>query len=237
MRASTLYLLPTIFMSLVACAPPLVNVEPVKSPYDSLISLAKQQAASTCDRPVAAKAGLNRNFRYGCFCGANHPNIERPSALPITSWNDAQRSTYINRYYRILPIDDIDAACQTHDVCWITQDRPDLKCNEQLVGELENLEYRFASGRSWGTKPDWRERCETLARDVGAATFMVMDYSWANKTNNHLSLGLTRILGAPIIGFYAGAVTLLSLDPDIYPSEQERCLVSLLKTLERAGQP
>ena len=70
------------------------------------ILLSTQLLASTCENPAVAEDSLGKKFRYGCFCGDNHPNIKHSSTKSYKKLNRDQRATLINQYKSIDAYDD-----------------------------------------------------------------------------------------------------------------------------------
>jgi hypothetical protein len=93
--------------------------------------------ARECKQPVAAQPGPG--FRYGCFCGAGYPDLIHPSGKNDSALHRSERVELAVEYYRIKPIDDIDEACQAHDVCWLMRGDGDARCNHLFRQDLGGI--------------------------------------------------------------------------------------------------
>ncbi|MGH8580214.1 MAG: hypothetical protein ACREVK_08890 [Gammaproteobacteria bacterium] len=62
---------------------------------------------------------------YGNFCGPGHPRVDGIEAL--------EKIKPIEK-----PIDDVDAACQQHDLCYARKGRQNEMCDELLERELDH---------------------------------------------------------------------------------------------------
>ena len=110
-------------------------------------------AATPCINPAAANRWDGSNFRYGCFCGKNHPQLEHSSKKTLQSMTVDERYEFVAEYFRIEPWDDIDAACRDHDVCWILNGER-IECNRELSRRLTGLKERF--DQEWlRLNPEW----------------------------------------------------------------------------------
>lgn len=83
---------------------------------------------ASCSPPPRARHKIDKNFKYGRFCGANYPGLSHASGKKDDSLPDQGKLEVANNYYRIRPVDDIDAVCQEHDVCWLLNPANKLSC-------------------------------------------------------------------------------------------------------------
>jgi len=86
------------------------------------------------------------DWRYGNFCGKGYPDIKAKSI-----------SDEIAQLRRISPRDDIDAACQAHDICYAKFSGKNKDCDAALAGNIRAMDF--------GNDP--RGRCLRIATEVG----------------------------------------------------------------------
>ena len=172
-----------------------------------------------CD-PAPAKFELSRTFKYGCFCGEKWPAIEIPVGAPSKGMPPEQMEKLIAEYYGIEPIDDIDAACQAHDVCWLKSGFPWRKCNTQFIEMLAfiRIEFEQAIIRQGGD-PKAYGQCAALAEDMRAATtFFMREETEPGSSSMVLNAILSPAAGAVLIGSIAQ-----KLLTDAYPGAKDIC--------------
>ena len=207
---------------LIACA---TSVEPPTTPNTTppltpALAVARAEALE-CAAPAPADPKLSRDSKYGCFCGVSHPNLKHSSGRQPGHLSDTERLELIESYYRIKPIDDIDAACQAHDVCWVMSGKPSLACNDQFD---KSLAFTRQSLERYGTRSEVMEkndRCWFLAHNLGAASFFVMEATSDDPVE--LSRALGRIALIPLTGIYAALHVIYRSTFDYYPHPTERC--------------
>jgi hypothetical protein len=219
-------LLPLLF-ALAGCAtvsaPPAAPVaQVVLHPALSPALAAALAQATMCESPVPARYAMSKSFKYGCFCGANHPAIAHPSGKAEADLDAGEREELVAQYYRIKPVDEIDAICQAHDVCWIARGGPALACNDAFEASMARLQQRLRAEVSGVGQTNTRQwRCVQLARDMRMAARFVMRRQLdenGSPTGNYLS----QVAASPAVAAYAtlyGAGHLL----DLYPHADERC--------------
>ena len=146
-------------------------------PTSAAVSRAKANAA-LCATPIPATRELSRAFRYGCFCGENHPGLSHPSGKSEAALSRREREELAILYYQIKPVDAVDAACQAHDVCWLLSTTTSQECNEQFESELDELTDAFdaaADRLPLGQRNNSQaRRCWALAGDIEVASLAVM---------------------------------------------------------------
>lgn len=86
---------------------------------DSRVS--SQQGSNTGDRSL--------DWRYGNFCGKGHPSIS----------STLSKNEQVQTLLSIRPADDIDLACQLHDVCYAAEGKPTNVCDRALAENLSQL--------------------------------------------------------------------------------------------------
>jgi hypothetical protein len=213
-----------VALLLSSCASSLQEPEPIlgTAPTETVDLRAAALNAVHCEMPIVAEPKLTKSFKYGCFCGVNHPNLQLDRSSQNSGLTDLERHELIKKYYSIKPIDDIDRACQSHDVCWIFSGKPLLKCNQQFRNTLDYLERKFQK-KAPRISMDINDRCASLALDMGAATLFVMegvDEDAAIDAGSQIG----RILNIPAAAIFAG---LVSLGVSQYPRASERCFVNI----------
>lgn len=130
-----------------------------------------QKKATLCNTPAIAKKNLKlkNDFRYGCFCGKNYPNIKNPSGKSYKRLNLLQREKLITQYYKIKPYDDIDTACMQHDICYLSQGTNAQTCNDALHEQLIEIKKAFRYASKEKRKKSKERRCKNLASDISAS--------------------------------------------------------------------
>jgi hypothetical protein len=185
-------------------------VEPLSDPRIDQVKAAAQE----CSDPKVALRIPSKSFKYGCFCGANHPGLKHQSAVNDIELDDTQRHELAMAYYSIRPIDDIDAACQAHDVCWLLNGEGSGKCNDNLARRMDYIETQFRK------KGD--DRCEQLAFDIGYGTLAAMKWS-KDLEGDAVFLTPVQYLFMPWTAINAMGIRILGLIGDGYPLVGERC--------------
>jgi len=71
---------------------------------------------------------------HGYFCGPGYPGV-----------TDESREARIRQLEAIKPLDDVDAACKAHDICYERHGYTDKSCDKALDGMLSGL--RLSSSR------------------------------------------------------------------------------------------
>ena len=214
---------------LAGCAFPL---KPLKEPTTPntipplTTTLAEARASAVaCENPAPALRVPKSSFRYGCFCGAGWPALRVQSVGTETGSPLNERLELIAKYYSIKPIDDIDAACQAHDVCWTFHGGPRAECNEQFQKAMDYLFEVFSRAPStWS--PSLSDRCRWLAADLGTANdFFMESRNELGKRDPSLDLG--RFLAFPSLLLVLPSVA-WGMVADLYPTSNERCVISKL---------
>ena len=113
------------------------------NPKPTIKMLENQANATPCASPVMAKDEITDQFKYGCFCGKNYPNVDKNSTVSFTKLNKAERIKRIESFYLIEPYDEVDAICQQHDICYLYRGKRAKRCNDTIYDELHTLAYKF----------------------------------------------------------------------------------------------
>lgn len=178
--------------------------------------------ATQCSNPAPAKENLDSDFRYGCFCGKNYPNIVSKSGKSYRKLDRDERDKLIEKYYKIKPIDAIDKLCQKHDICYISTGREDPICNDILFDELKKLSNHFYEEAKDRDKKAKAMRCERLAYDI-ARVFKTVFTSRENLSLTRM--GIFMMINTPITvvskSIQSGARGFN--DDTQYPHPNERC--------------
>lgn len=177
--------------------------------------------------PIVAERRMADDWKYGCFCGRGHPDMTQKvpnSGEPLTQ---EERNKLAVEYFSIKPIDDIDAACQSHDVCWVLTGDGDLDCNKKFEDRLEELRDGFNARRKWGDTKSVEYRCAGMANDMVMASLIYMEVDPATgKPGTSQGRGIFRMLiGIPGSLIYGALRWLTWKFGGDYPSARDRCLL------------
>lgn len=184
--------------------PPSGFIEP---PYESEFTRI-DRSLTECRSPLKreAKKNLTPKFKYGCFCGANHP-------IPESLGKELEPHEQVEKLLEIRPLDEIDAACQMHDICWALNGK-EVWCDDAFSNQLEVYlqEIKPLIGFWEVETEEWR--CSNLARDIkmaGRSTFpsFSKDRLWGTTM-----VGF-KVVTAPLALLYAA---LTAATWDNYPS-------------------
>ena len=191
---------------------------------DTLDILEKSlNTAKQCENPVAAQVKLNREFKYGCFCGLGHPLIEVDNDVNISTLDDKDKIELASKYYSIKPIDSIDQACRDHDVCWILRGDGSGECNDAFRGRIEYLQDKFGERTPLMDNKSVNWRCGIMADDMHAAflSYAVKDiYEDSAKTK---SKSIGKLAGLVFGPLYILPASILWAG-DNYPRASDRCM-------------
>jgi hypothetical protein len=206
---------------LVSCATPPKLSETKISPDDTPSLTLARQTSVVCLEPIVAKQKVSPTFKYGCFCGRNHPNIRLAGTTSEINLSVEQRYQLIERYLAIRPVDSIDLACQSHDVCWILNGRPELACNEEFRDTLTVLRSKWKGRIGWGDTNSLEWRCSKIALDMSFATNAMME-GVSNISGIEAGQNFAQLISLPVSAIYA-LMTTFSGVFDSYPKSGEKC--------------
>lgn len=164
---------------------------------------------------------MDINFKYGRFCGANYPGLTHASGKDTCTLSETELLELARDYYRIRPIDDIDAACQNHDVCWLLNPNDKYQCNKNFKKTLDELRNKWERHAPQYTNTT-QNRCASLAMDMSYASFLMENTS--SNTTEEAGLLLGKVVTAPFDVAYGGLFFLENLF-DSYPLTNEVCIV------------
>lgn len=203
---------------LLACSATAKGVATAELPITGDDVAAAVKAAQECPSPIwNPKPGPS--MKYGCFCGGGYPGLKHKSGKAESGLSTAETRELALDYLRIRPVDDVDAACQAHDVCWLLRRDGHSACNNALDQRTKYLQKNFESKFSWWEIPRGKEaRCARLALLIGFATIAVMKHRDGDQSNV-VGTWAARIVGAPLIVGAGGLVMLLRE----LPQPGERC--------------
>jgi hypothetical protein len=198
---------------LIGCAsgphPGQTLIEPIQG---GSISAAKAEATE-CREPAVPQRMPSPNFKYGCFCGAGHPNITAASGKSDSQLTVDERVELAHAFYRIRPIDDIDAACQAHDTCWLLNGEGRNECNRHFYRRIQYLSSRLLRQSKDDSDSDYR--CFVMAEDIGAAALAAMKDDGRDP--------ITGLIRYPFAGWFGIGTILLAVLGDKYPQSSDRC--------------
>ena len=183
-----------------------------------LLADAKTEAVP-CRNPEKPEYKISKEWKYGCFCGKDHPNLSPDFNVAFTP---EQREHLMASYYRIKPYDDIDTACQEHDVCWIRFGKSEIECNDELDASLMDIRAQLRSRIGFFDTETTEFRCAHMALDMAFSTLYFPGDSDDNVKST--STKAARAVVSPIGFAYAIPYYLMSVFPDNYPRAGERCI-------------
>ena len=186
----------------------------------------KVAAARECSNPAIPDHSLNSDFKYGCFCGKGYPDIKVPGDRDISQLTPRERYALAKNYYDIRPVDDIDAICQAHDVCWVINGRSEAACNRQFGDSMDRLRRAFwpAFGFNEPKTKTLEWRCARFALDLAAVTSTIFFETTSVDPFVAFSQAASRAITSPLAAAY-GAL-FISSDSDNWPRAGERCVLS-----------
>lgn len=200
-------------------------IEDVTPPLTPLLKSSLSSAVE-CKSPVTAKVRLNpSSFRYGCFCGVGYPIVSHPSGKSKNELTLKERDELIAEYYKIKPVDDIDKACQNHDVCLIYKGRYDQDCNDTLLQELDLITDAMDTRRGYLNTDSLEWRCEILSNDMSAFFHTIFTQGQSDSLGRQFGEVLARLINTPILLTVVGITRPLIWANKPYPLKGEKCIV------------
>ncbi len=190
------------------------------SPTSLMLENIKQ--AKECDSPFVAKENFDSDFRYGCFCGKNYPNLISDTHKSFRNLDRDEKDALIAKYYLIKPIDSIDEVCMKHDICYIYEGRKDQLCNDAFYTELRKISDKFYEIAQEDRNSSKAMRCQRLASDIGVV-FKTIFGSGDNLSM--MRLGMFMMINTPMTIMSKGIQKSSHLmnDEPLYPLPNERC--------------
>jgi len=188
-------------------------------------SLHNKITATPCKTPAVANDDLNKKFRYGCFCGKDYPTIEQLSKKSYRHLNQTERKEVIYQYQQIEPYDDIDKACQEHDICYIAHGKRAKVCNDTIYTTLNEIEEKFDSMNENNVTHD---QCKNLAFDIRSVFGTI--FAPADDEDTIFDFGMLMFnTGITVANkTLQESADTISDNPPRYPSAKEKCLVESL---------
>ena len=113
------------------------------APFETKALLDARSRAEPCATPAQANFADGKNFRYGCFCGKNYPQLVPETSEQVAAMPSSELHSLLARYYAAKPYDDLDAACQAHDVCYVLSHGPRRACDERFSNRTHLLLHDF----------------------------------------------------------------------------------------------
>jgi hypothetical protein len=125
--------------------------------------------------------------QHGVFCGPGYPKMPE-------DWSADERKTSLER---TPPIDDVDAACKAHDLCYLAEGFSEKKCDDALKVALATL--------------DLRPSCDNVAGDI--STWFIGFHPSVTKgdTSGAFALGFSKVVASPLIASMVVLHTALQL--------------------------
>ena len=206
---SILILLFVILICITGCAQTAKKLPPLPSlPSSNLYEMTFVQerilnSARTCDSPSSPKITsikAIKNWKYGCFCGEEHPGY-----------------VSINAYFSVKPKDDIDVICRDHDVCWSIHGEYNGHCNDELLNRINYLRHiNLMKGQG--------EKCDNVlsAIDVIFRTPFVKS-KYPNDPSKESKDKVNKISEMITTAAFEAALSLLSAKVNGYPKKNEFC--------------
>lgn len=131
---------------LTACAPAVYRPDPEAFPPLTREIERAIDGSRECRAPALARKSRGADFRYGCFCGSDHPRI----AIPDGGWardyraiSAEQRREQVLDLYRVRPVDSIDLACRNHDICMLHKGSRAERCDRDFQDHLSAIQRYF----------------------------------------------------------------------------------------------
>jgi hypothetical protein len=201
------------------------KLDPELRPRPTAALTEARSAATECDSPAPGRVDLSRSFKYGCFCGVNYPDLPTPENKPFALLSETERQTHIARFYAIKPIDDIDSACQDHDVCWLLRGDGDGRCNEEFKDRLDYVRDAMNSKRKVFDTDSYLWRCEILADDMYTIFLTIfVSEQFSDSPGKTVGSWLGRAFGTVMTPLIA-ALRVPIWARKAYPAAQERCVL------------
>jgi hypothetical protein len=186
--------------------------------------LKNKQVAKLCKSPAKAKENFDDDFKYGCFCGKNYPNILSDNNESYKTLGRVKRDKIIEKYYLIKPYDDIDELCMKHDICYIYEGREDQLCNDAIYNSLRELSSKFYEQARGEDSDSKAMRCERLSSDIGVIFKTIFG---AGDNLSMMRFGMFMMINTPMTMVSKGIQKASHgmNDSPLYPLEGERCEV------------
>jgi hypothetical protein len=178
-----------------------------------------------CAEPVVALERPSPRFRYGCFCGRGHPNLNDERQGKESQVNAEGRRALVEKYLSIKPIDSLDRACQNHDICWTRYGRDELACNDTFIDELEHLRVGWSPNHIPSVVTDLDKSCAYLAEDMKYA-FILVGPADSEDEEAHYRHEVSRASKALITIMYAGRSLVAGFLGKNYPKGNQLCIAN-----------
>jgi hypothetical protein len=192
------------------------------NPSPSNKMLENKKNAQECLEPIKADEGITTEFKYGCFCGKNYPNIRDKVTQDFRDLAYEKRIELIEQYYSIKPYDDIDAICMQHDICYLYKGKKAKICNNTIYDEF----YTIADKFNEANKSLENEQCRNLTTDMASVfkTFFTM----ADDEDSIFDFGASFFTTGISIAnkTLQESIDTISNSEDRYPNSRHKCLLS-----------
>jgi hypothetical protein len=181
-----------------------------------------QSRTDECPLPAVANHKLDVNFKYGRFCGTGYPRLTHSSRKNENKLSDLERRELARDYYRIKPIDDIDIACQAHDICWTLNPGNKVMCNEYFEKNLSDLRKKWKEQIGLFDTDTVQLRCSAFALDMSYAATVLMQHNSTDKAEE-VGVSIGKFNTAPLTVIYAELFVAANA-LDHWPHSDELCL-------------
>lgn len=116
------------------------------NPAARLVTATLLAATTGCVQMPLRPEGADAAWAWGNFCGRDYPRVEAAD-------DDGRRAALL----AIEPADDIDRACQRHDLCYLQHGMHAYRCDTELARTMFTLRF----------DGEQRRACARLADQIG----------------------------------------------------------------------
>ena len=192
------------------------------NPNPSTTMLENQNNAHSCESPIDANEGLTTEFKYGCFCGKNYPDISNKVTEDFRDLGQEKRVELIEQYYSVKPYDDIDAICMQHDICYLYKGKKAKVCNDTIYDEFYAIAKKFDDAN----ESLENEQCRNLTTDMASVfkTFFTM----ADDEDSIFDYGAAFFTTGISVAnkTFQESIDTISNSEDRYPQSGHKCLIN-----------
>lgn len=189
-----------------------------------------RESAVMCAEPQRPRLQDTSQFKYGCFCGKAHPHFAPDASEAAAAFGEAKLAVHIARYYAVKPYDDLDAACQDHDICYVMHGRSRRSCDEAFSRRMRILWSEFQdedvqshrNPKSRSLVNPMAGRCSSIAMHLTLAEYFFEGQS--ESQSYEVVAGAINLLTGGLAIPLAAAILPLSAYPD--PAVGERCNIA-----------
>jgi hypothetical protein len=213
-----------VLMLIAGCAA--APTEPSAPPPLPTLLLA-ERAAVPCVAPRRPAVSDGKDFKYGCFCGKSHPAYGPATTAGLAAMPRAELDALVHKYFELKPYDDLDAACQAHDVCYLINRGARRTCDQVFASRMAKLWFGFSDESGQRRRNPsallhinpMASRCSEIAMHLTLAHYFFEGTS--ESPAYELSSGVINLLFGGAAVALAGTTLALASYPD--PAAGERC--------------